>query len=416
MSIHFITGKPGNGKGLVAMREIINELVDGERTIITNLPVHIEPWVRIMSKKGKRKFQPEIGLRHYLVKHHGKDFDVDKRLAVLPDDLVPEFYRYRLVDGKLQCADVTERDKKNAIVSYDTKLAMSSGGCLYIVDEAWKFYGSRDWQSTGQGVLFYAAQHRKFGDTFLIVTQNSKQVDTAFRQIAQDFWLITNHSKRKVGMFRQPDMFTKKVFADVPTGKNDDPMSTTPFRLDAKGIGACYDTAAGVGLAGGGAADINEKKKGLPWYFVFVGLALGALTVIGCARGAGWLTGNLLSGGFNKSAGTSTNTVHASNTNGRPGNILGLEIRRQHAVTTNGVTPVKPPSVFLVGLTRVGSARAFLSDGNVIPEEKLDAVYVNGVQVGTNFFAWKDDRMDTEGRGRPVGARLFPGPSLHWFQ
>src|SRR5882724_5595688 len=49
---------------------------------------------------------------------------------------------------------------------------------FYCIDECWKFFNARDWQNTGPGVLFYSAQHRKLGDTLLLLTQHSKQVES----------------------------------------------------------------------------------------------------------------------------------------------------------------------------------------------------------------------------------------------
>ena len=45
MSIHFISGKPGGGKGLYCMKLILDELVKGRRPVVTNLPIKIQPWV-----------------------------------------------------------------------------------------------------------------------------------------------------------------------------------------------------------------------------------------------------------------------------------------------------------------------------------------------------------------------------------
>lgn len=293
MSVSFITGRPGNGKGLVSVDVIRKELVEGDRCIITNLPVRIAPWVRSYKRSGKRVSVPELGFRAFLMREYGKDFDIEKRLFVLPDERVGEFFLFRVVNGVLEEAPC-ERDDKGRIISFDTTLALSSGGVVYLTDEAWRNFGARDWANTGKGVLFYGAQHRHLGDDWFIVTQHTKQVDTAFRQIAQDYWVVTNHSKRRIGIFRQPDLFSVGVFGVPPEGKAEEPMFRRVFRLDKKGIGGCYDTTGGVGISGGGSADIHEKKRGLHILWVILFLVLGGGLIIGTAKGMGYFAGKVL--------------------------------------------------------------------------------------------------------------------------
>jgi len=273
MSIHFITGNPGGGKGLLAMQKIIDELTHDERPIITNLPVRIEPWVRRWTRFGKAYWKPEIGLRNYLVKKHGKDFDVSKRVFVIPDTDVPEFYLRRRVGAGLQVLPAT-RDSSGRIDEYETEQAVMHGGCVYVTDEAWKFWNSRKWQKTGDGLLFYSAQHRHLGDTWFIVTQKTAQVDKALHRVAQDFSVVTNQGKLPLGFFTRPSVFTVSIFDEAPTGSKLEPIKREVFNLDKEGLGACYDTAAGTGIGGGSAADIGERKKGVPWPWALVAALL----------------------------------------------------------------------------------------------------------------------------------------------
>ncbi len=39
--IHFIQGKPGGGKSLFGVKKMVEELVEGERRVLTNLPVDV---------------------------------------------------------------------------------------------------------------------------------------------------------------------------------------------------------------------------------------------------------------------------------------------------------------------------------------------------------------------------------------
>jgi len=267
MAIHFITGKPGGGKGFEALRRIIEELRFGERVIITNFAIRIPPWVRSVGGYNKRKLKPEMGLKSYLWQEYGEDYDCEKRIHHLTDKQTREFYLYRTNESGSVYELEHTRDDKGNVVTFSTT-TFGGRSVLYCIDEAWKDFGSRDWQNTGKGVLFYNAQHRKFGDTVLLCTQNTKQVETALRQVAQDFSVVTNMGKRKMGMFRQASMFICTTYAEPPTGISSEPLSRELHRLDKAGLGGCFDTAAGIGVGGGGSADIFERVKGYPWWVV----------------------------------------------------------------------------------------------------------------------------------------------------
>jgi hypothetical protein len=264
--ITFITGKPGGGKGLISIQQHVDELKNGKRPIITSLPVRVNPWVN-------GSWKPMIGLRNYLQREFKTDFDVDKRVFLLDDAQAAEFFLYRVIDGKLVKAEAEYKESQHGerrLMAYDTKVSAESGPVLYCVDEAWKFWGSRNWQRTGEGMLFYGAQHRHFGDDVLIVTQHTKQIDPAIQRVAQDFWVVRNHGKMTFGMFRQPAVFSVCIYDQAPTGASIEPMSRKVFTLDRAGLAQCYDTSAGVGLSGRLMADVGAKGKGLPWWMMIV--------------------------------------------------------------------------------------------------------------------------------------------------
>jgi hypothetical protein len=273
VSISFITGKPGAGKGVMSMKQIVDELVNGKRHIICNTPIRIVPWI---FGNGS----PQMGLKAYLQKtYDGKDFDCDKRVHILTDEQAEEFYLWRYNGTEMQraaCDVKVSKEGEERIMQFDTHLASQTGSVLYVLDEAWKFFGSRNWQKTGEGMLFYSAQHRHFGDDVLIVTQHTKQIDPAIQRVAQDFWVVKNHSKLSIGLFRQPDLFSVAIYDQAPTGSTQTPMTRKVFRIDTKGICQTYDTSAGVGLSGRFAADVGGRKKGFAWYW----LALGCVIVI----------------------------------------------------------------------------------------------------------------------------------------
>ena len=369
--ISFITGKPGGGKGLVVLKELIHELVNGERPIITNLAIKVEPWVRITKHRGKRIVKSEMGLAAYLVREYGQDFDVRKRVHLLPEENTGEFYLWRVnpETHELVKSDCV-RDAAGRVTEYDTTNAMRWGGVVYCVDEAWKFYGARSWQDTGKGVLFAGAQHRKLADRWFIVTQNTKQVDTCLRQVAEDFWVCVNHGKKKLGAWRQPEMFQVLVYGEVPTGAGE-PMTRKVFKLDKVGIGGCYDTAGGVGVAGGGGADIGERAKGLPVWTILVGIVGLGVLILGAMKAAGWMTKSYMTKltGHHEAVPGGADQRSTNNT----GALVGAVARatasyrpQGHAILSEPL-PV-PERVWVVGWQRMDGARAFvsLSDGRTV--------------------------------------------------
>src|SRR5581483_801645 len=268
MPIRFVTGKPGAGKGLVSMNTIIEELRTTKRPIITNFAIKMEPWV---NARG----EPQLGLRNHLLNKYGETFHAENRIFLLDEKQAGRFFLYRafLVDAKelkyeLKVASFRAREGKDGeeeLIDFDPSLLSQSGGCLYVIDEAWMFWGARNWQKTGTALLFYNNQHRKVGDDTLIVTQHTKQIDAMIQRVAQEFWVCRNRSLLRVGIFRQPDDFSVAVFENPPTGAAQEPMNTFKFKLDAKGMASSFDTTAGVGLTGRLQGDVGRRKKGIPF-------------------------------------------------------------------------------------------------------------------------------------------------------
>jgi len=308
MSISFVTGKPGAGKGLYALQNIVDELVKGTRPIVTNLAIKMDPW---LSGDGK----PQAGLLAYLQRKFGQTFDAEKRVVLLTDEQCSEFYRWRYDRQRCELVElpITETSKGGACSAFDTTLASAHGGIFYVIDEVWKFFGARDWATTGKGALFYAAQHRKLGDDVLLVTQSSKQVDSGLRLLAQDFHQVRNHSLERIGIFRQPGVFTVSVFADIPTPSSE-PQTRTVFKLDAPGLGGSYDTSAGVGIIGRTTADVGKRKKGLHWAWLLAG---GVVAIVVLSQ-LPFLAGKVLAGGYMKGLGLAKSV----GTNGAMGKLM----------------------------------------------------------------------------------------------
>lgn len=434
MSIHFVSGKPGGGKGLYSIKAVVDELRFGKRGICTNLAVKLQPWVGL----GGRGM---VGLQAYLQAKFGSDFDCLRRVHVLPEDDAGDFYLWRLgPDGWVKVQAQREGQK---IVGFDTAKHCSDAGVLYVIDEAWKFYGARDWQNTGKGVLFYAAQHRKFGDDVFLVSQSSKQIDTALRQVSQDFTVVRNHGKERIGVFRQPGVFSVCIYTEPPVGPSVQPMQRTVFRLDGEGLGACFDTSAGVGVAGGAAAaaDSQERKKGLSVLWLIPVALVGLYLVASWPKLIGYLAGKASKIGTGAavvaSGGSLTNQVvtrpagpDVSHSNpvqggpaasagpdrGRPGPVSGgLEPAGGLVSATKGGDALpEEKSVSITGFALVGGrAHVMLSDGRTYTEDdrELEFVARRFCIIGGRVYRWGRGAAAPAGPGGVVAMGEFLRPS-----
>lgn len=237
---------------MYGVRLILDELLYGTRPIITNLPI----------KLGElNKFVQDLAGERVV--------DVVGRIRLLTDEETGHFWSYRFTGRPVKVLTKMEWSQ-GLLPSYaDVK----DHGVMYVIDEVHNYFGARQWAETGRDVLFYLSQHRHLGDTVVCITQAITNVDKQFRSVAQDFTVIKNMSKVKMGLFRMPYVFLRTTYPTPPTSDTVKATETATFRLDVTGLAACYDTSIGVGIHARG-ADLKERRKGVPWQAGIVGLLL----------------------------------------------------------------------------------------------------------------------------------------------
>jgi len=263
MSVHFISGKPGGGKTLYALKLIIEELLYGTRPIYTNVPIHA----------GR--------LSEYLQqKYPNKTVDLLARLVILDDETqTPKFWTVRPGNPSIPVLTAGDWSAGRKPVYGE----IQDHGVFYAIDEIHNFFNARAWQETGRDVLFYLSQHRKLGDTVICITQAIGNVDKQFRSVTQDFTYLRNLNKERMGLFRLPSVFVRRTYGS-PATDNAEAMESGTFTLDVSGIASCYNTAQGVSIHGKG-ADLKEKKTGLNIWVFIIGLpALIALVTFGAPK------------------------------------------------------------------------------------------------------------------------------------
>jgi Zonular occludens toxin (Zot) len=345
--IHFISGKPGAGKSLYCMRLIVDELRRSNRPIVTNLPIKI----------GE--------LNDYL---QDDPCDVVGRVFLIDDDEMGRFWEFR--------------GSRKAVYTNDSyKVEADDIGVFYVLDELHIKFNARAWASTGKGALFYLSQHRKIGDDVICATQSINNVDKQFRSVAQDFTYISNNSKKRLGPFRLPPLFSRSTYLQPKTG-NEIACLTGYFRLDIQGLARCYDTAAGVGVIGRSGADTKQKVGGLAWYWAFGALGLISLGVFWAAKlGATGMTSLL--GGF-PSAPAIVSAVVPSVTNLPPSPLVVSRV--SVAVETNA------QDVVLVAMSpdlATGRVRFTLSDGVSFDSSEGAVLTRRGVVFNGREYSWR---------------------------
>jgi hypothetical protein len=460
MANTLIVGLPGNGKGVMAMNLIVEELKLGKRPIITNLAVEKWPWVT-----GSHDLRR--GLRDYLLATFDDDFNCIERIFRVSDEAVQNFYLYRALsrrmveklgeshlvgykevsplsnvlderdflahkDLKLYVADHEVKEDKHGrghCESFNAVLLEHSGPHFNVADECWKFWPARSWQSTSEADVFYNAQHRHFGDDNLFLTQRHNDIDSIIVERCQESIVMTHHGKLGFGPFRQPNVFTASYYQGRPMPSKD-PMSRKVIKLDVKGLLQCYDTSAGVGITGRSAADVGGRKKsGLPFWM---------MPVIGCV---------IIAAVFFTLKYGSRAVVSVFNGNAHK---VALQMQKNPAPVADRVpqgdsqnlrpqefnSPAQPTNeLFCTGYFVAGQiVRIYLSDGSQVSDLKRiqkidkDSVMVDGKSLSVHDAVWLpadstagsqpvNDSVGylsvvTSSSSRPVN-QVILGPTLH---
>lgn len=286
MPIHVVLGKPGSGKSLYATGKLIQELANGTRNVVTNLPLRMP------------------ALNEYLQKRYpDRDCRALQRVRRLRDEEIRHFWRFRAVEDEpleylFHVATEANKDRRkqmeDAIREWSEKPILpkeGDPGVAYFLDEAQIAFNAREWAALGKACLFYLSQHRKLGDVVWPITQAPGNLDKQFRSVAEDFSVLRNEYTAKFGPFRGRGRFVRKSYWSEPQGKGSEPYESATFTLDTKGIAACYDTAQGIGVHGT-QADIGRRAKGIPILWVIpmmIGIAsLAGIVPYVLGKGAGW--------------------------------------------------------------------------------------------------------------------------------
>ena len=370
-------GKPGGGKSLYSLRQIVRYLVSTDNSIITNLSIRL----------------PQ--LQEYLSKNHpDKDIDVNKRIRLLDVEQSRRFWLYRIDSDGLDhdLKGVTREEEKSGksvdfqAICEANKECLTKGiprkypGVFYVIDECHVFFDSRAWAESGLSLTFYNSQHRKLNDDVMFITQFLELIDKRVKSFSQEFIELRNNGAEKfMTVFRGPSFFTARHYQSPPTGGRNVATEVHRFSLDIP-LANCYDTSAGVGISGVGAPE-TKRKKGLNIAWIAVP-AFGALALL--YYFPDMLAAGIMSSADNKSAldKLSSNPV-ASVSQSSPSVVSPI---------SPSLSPPSGQDLTLVGVARRGVyVNVILSDGRTLIEtdESFQRIDRNGVVVDGRkvFFA-----------------------------
>lgn len=267
--IHFIVGKPRNGKTYYAFRLLVDRIIKSKTYIVTNLVIDLD------------------ALQIYLIKKHNITYRVHDRIRQITDAEMVDFWLVRKHGDILKAPDYDQ--SKGSMIDFSPLLGGEYGtldeasgkwalnGTDYYIDECHVVWPSRGCMNkTSRHQDYYFSQHGKLGDTVYLITQNTKLVDQNLIRFAQDFTYCTNYRLQKHGHFRGANKFEARTYqSPVSAGDKAPTMEINEWTLD-KEFADLYDTSAGVGIAGGTTADAGFRVKGfsLRWIWIMMALLL----------------------------------------------------------------------------------------------------------------------------------------------
>jgi len=216
MAVVFISGKPGGGKSMRGVMEIIEELRNTNRNICTNLPLKL----------------PEMA--EYLHKEYGQTFDMRERIRLLEPEEVLTFWLYPAKGVDLTGKRIQTEGKAGRKIEYpDFTARQGLPGTVYVLDECHLYFSARNWQNNGSDGFYYLSQHRHFNDEVFLLTQFVSNVDKLrgagrLRGLAPHFFgLFRRGLARRCAtlqiVFREP--------VEIPASRDDAAIYRHPFNL-----------------------------------------------------------------------------------------------------------------------------------------------------------------------------------------
>lgn len=410
--LHFLLGKKGSGKSMIAVKMTIGVLIHTQRHIVTNLPLFtgelidyirnrytwfdhtkIKNRITIISEaKILKRFWLTLGNDWWIPDVDKRNWDLGQRLdyrtayRFLPT-LGPVLIKNPIPDLSLEEIKYALNEQPPIL---ESKPIADLPQVQFIIDEIQNIFPARSFLQTSPGALFFLSQQRHLGTDFIAISQNIDLVDKEFRDLADDFLYLTNWGRKQKSFFRLPKIITWSKY-DIKPGPGISAMRHGALQVDVTGLGQLYDTSAGVGIEGSLDADKKEKVSGLHWGWFILLLILAAwllLKVPGCLS-TGILhfmrikpsTTNLMDKATPKTNSSESSNLQNSSKNISPKQLTNHPIRNYDSLT--GLTTVNGISTawFKNGIA-IKSVNLDRWEGLILREMKPVGVRIDG----TNFY------------------------------
>jgi hypothetical protein len=275
--IRLITCTPGSGKTLEMQRQLIDELLYTERTIVTNIPV-------VRSKLAEH-LEKELTKR---AKWRERAIDLDERLIQIDIEQSFEFFRFRS-DGLILPSppdlDASGRrlGKREFELQFNDYIKpifenrKTSTPVTYFLSEAHRFFATADWASVGRSAQAYLTHHRHLHDEVVFDTQHYEQLAKQLRLLISECWVMQNQYAERFGPFRKRPCIRRKGYYVRPGQGN--AFANETFSIDVKGVASTYKTTGALGDVGNRGTEEHRKPKGLPWWTIWL---FAALAIVAC--------------------------------------------------------------------------------------------------------------------------------------
>ena len=402
--VHGVVGKPRSGKSMAMVISLIEELVNGSRTVVTNLPLRLPqlnayigrafPWANVDLHTRLRIVQKEDCFEFW--RRRGAILDQGRFVRWL--DLPPSDKD----TGECSLAEIQPVAGADGEFTLESVQSAKSHRCAYYIDEVHAFFNAREWMKRGKGAVWYVSQHGKLGDACILATHMVADIDKQMRGRFQDWTYLRNLGKEKLGsVFVRGSKMVWFQYQE-PKQQGTTLSDSGDFSLDVEGIGSCYETDGGVGIASGSGGDKGERAKGLPIWAGFFCIACVVLL-------AWWGLPKMLRGFVH---GASKGLTAAVGVSSLPGSapvsppVAPVAVSGPAPVVpvlpggVPRVLPPLPPERLATGyVRRAGVVTVFFSDGvseDFLPSQvsKTGAGVLVGSSSGPVLFKWN--------RGLPV--------------
>lgn len=246
MGLELIRGTMGAGKTYIMVHNVVADfLTRTNRTIYTNLPIKVEPFVQFLSRSPAK--QAEYRRRIVFLEESWEPVMNQETGEPMAYADMPENFRKKDLGKSMNAEGGVMACRLRHFWNFTTPNA------VIVLDELGEIYNARDYASNPQMLGFYVNQHRHYKDDLYFIAQDEKDIDAQVRRKIRRIWMVRDMSNENMfpgwsiteGMKWPWKMFRIEIFL-TESGLEKEWETTRPeeeftVRPSPKGFG-CYDS------------------------------------------------------------------------------------------------------------------------------------------------------------------------------